>query len=190
MRLSHQPFPREFPELRGDGVWLRALEQADLPAWFARLADAEAARMAGDPVATSMRVVEEGLAHHRAAFRSRSGLRWAIVPDGLSTGVGSVGLVGLDAGDRSAEVGAAIGRDHWGRGLATRAGELVLGYAFASLALESVFAAVLPENARTLRVLEKLGFSEGGACPPERRVNDRVDSRFFRLDHSAFRARS
>ena len=180
--MRYTPFPAGFPELRGDGLLLRELGEADLPAWFARLADREAAALAGDPVANSMDTVVEGLAHHRAAFRSGTGLRWAIEPEGIGESVGSVGLVAFDAQTRSAEIGAAIGRAHWGRSIATRAGRLVAVYGFEELALETIEALVLPENTRTRRVLEKLGFVRSrDECPAERRIAERADTARFVL---------
>jgi ribosomal-protein-alanine N-acetyltransferase len=178
--MAYEPFPTTFPELVGDGLVLRELCEADLPAWFERLSDPHAAALAGDPVATSAEAVIQGLAHHRAAFRERTGLRWAIVPTALSASVGSVGLFRFDQGARTAEIGAAIGRAHWARGVATRAGRLVLEYGFSALGLEAIEAVVLPENAGTLRVLEKLGFAQQPrACPRERLVAGRPDSQLF-----------
>jgi RimJ/RimL family protein N-acetyltransferase len=182
-------FPSRFPVLHGEGLTLRELVEDDLPAWLARLSDAEAAALAGDPVATSMKNVVEGLDHHRDAFRERSGLRWAIVPDELSASVGSIGFVRLNQSNRMAEVGAAIGRAHWGRGIATRAARLVLDYGFSTLQLAAVEAVVLPENARTIRVLERLGFAHlSGPCPSDRVVNGRRDSLFYFLDRGSWRA--
>jgi RimJ/RimL family protein N-acetyltransferase len=109
-------------------------------------------------------------------------LRWAIVPRELGASAGTIGLFRFSQIGRRAEIGAAIGRAHWSRGLATRAGRIVLDYAFANLALEAVEAVVLPENTRTLRVLEKLGFARRfRPCPAERYVGGRPDSRLFVL---------
>ena len=179
--MSPLAFPRQFPELHAEGLHLRELREEDLPAWFARLSDPEAAALAGDPVATSMDDVVAGLAHHRRAFAEGTGLRWAIVPDEDGASVGSVGLVRIDCDRRTAEIGAAIGRDHWGRGIASRAGRTVLDYAFSTLGLEAIEAVALPENARTLRILERLRFAVAETCPPARRVGGRADSCFLRL---------
>ena len=46
--MSHDLIPDQFPVLRRADLMLRQLEEADLPAWFARLTDREAATMAGE----------------------------------------------------------------------------------------------------------------------------------------------
>ncbi len=181
----YAPFPEAFPELRGEGLLLRALSEVDLPRWVERLSDTAAASLAGDPIEDPDRVAAEGLAHHRAAFRTCTGLRWAIVPEGEPAAVGSIGFVGLDPVARAAEVGVAIGRRHWRRGLATRAGRLVLGYGFGPLALRRVEAVVLPENAGSLALLDHFGFAEA-PCPEDRAVNGRADSRLFTLGRDAW----
>ena len=41
--MAYEPFPETLPELVGDRLGLRELCEADLPAWFERLSDPEAA---------------------------------------------------------------------------------------------------------------------------------------------------
>lgn len=154
--------PDELPVLREEGPTLRALGEEDLPAWLARLSDPEAAALAGDPVATSMDVVVEGLAQHRSAFAEKEAVRWAIVPDLAGGSVGSIGLFAFDAERGSAEIGAAIGRPYWNRSLGTRAGRLVVGFGFSVLGLQRIEAVVLEVNRPVRRVLEKLGFHRSG----------------------------
>src|SRR5262247_2038921 len=131
--MSYDRIPDSFPILRGSGITLRELAEEDLPAWYGRLSDREAATLAGDTVATSMQPAIDGLAFHRTAFRDKEGLRWSIVPDALGVSVGTIGFAAFTHPPRSAAIGAAIGRAHWGLGLATRAGRLVLEYGFSDL---------------------------------------------------------
>ena len=180
--MANELIPNRFPELTGDRLTLREMTEADLPAWFARLSDAEAAGLAGDPVATSMNDVIEGLKHHHEAFRTKNGLRWAIAIDPGGSSVGSVGLENFSEDNRRASIGAAIGRDHWSLGIAARAGRLVLDYGFSMLRLHEVWAVVLPENARVIRVLEKLGFVPGGDCSSiDCTIGDRTDTLLYHL---------
>ena len=51
------------------------------------MSQAEAATMAGDPIAESMEFVLEAMDYHARAFRQKEGVRWSIVPAEL----GSVG---------------------------------------------------------------------------------------------------
>ena len=179
--MTNPLIPDAFPVLADGELTLRHMAEADLPAWFARLSDAEAATLAGDPVATSMSTVIEGLEYHHQAFTDKVGLRWAIALDPSGPGIGSIGFSSFNEDYSCAGIGAAIGRDHWGLGVATRAGRLVLDYGFSALKLKEVWAVVLPENSRVIRVLEKLGFALGdGARYIDRTIGDRTDTLVYR----------
>jgi len=183
--VPYDLIPDSLPTLSGGGLTLRELAEEDLPAWFGRLSDPEAATLAGDPVATSMQDVIDGLAFHQKAFRRKEGVRWAIVPDELGTSVGSIGFGELSQDTRSAALGAAIGRADWGRGIATAAGRLVLDYGFSELSLEQVDAVVLPENSRVIRVLRKLAFVLAGDLTATRPIGERTDTLVYRLTRAA-----
>ena len=76
--MRYDAVPDCHPILRGHGLTLRELAEEDLPAWFARLSDASAAALAGDPVATSIQDAIDGLRYHQKAFQNKEGMRWAI----------------------------------------------------------------------------------------------------------------
>ena len=94
-----------------------------------------------------------------------------IVPDEVRTSVGSIGFGKLDQANRSAEIGYAIGRAYWNRGIATRAGRLVVAYGLNILGLERIQALVLPDSTASIRVLEKLDFQREGILRAYRIVN-------------------
>ena len=184
----YSAIPDEFPRLESSELKLRELSEEDLPAWFARLRDAQAATLAGDPVAENMQTVRDALAHHQRAFRNKEGLRWSVVPQSVGSSVGTIGFTDFTDAARSAAIGGAIGRAFWGRGIATEAGRLALRYAFEALELKFVVASVLPENARVIRVLEKLGFNrEAGSAPEPTQIGDRADSLLFRIERPGWR---
>jgi RimJ/RimL family protein N-acetyltransferase len=85
---------------------------------------------------------------------------WAIeVPDVASF----IGFAGLDVARFSApftpcvEVGWRLAFEHWGRGYATEAARLALGYGFGTLALAEVVSFTCATNYRSRAVMERLG---------------------------------
>ena len=56
----------------------------------------------------------------------------------------------------------ALGRQHWGRGLATEAAQALVDYAFSKLGLKRIVAFVTAENGASARVAEKAGFMYQG----------------------------
>jgi len=79
--------------------------------------------------------------------------------------LGSVGLNRIDRVAGSANLGYWIGEAHRGRGLATRAAAWAADYGFRELGLERIEIRVLPHNAASLRVAEKLGAAREAVLP-------------------------
>lgn len=75
--------------------------------------------------------------------------------------VGSVG-VGLHDEGRRAELGFWIGRDHWGQGYATEAANQMMDFASGALKVPRFTGTLATDNAASLSVLAKLGFTETG----------------------------
>ena len=67
---------------------------------------------------------------------------------------------------RSANLGYWVARDHNGRGIATAAVGLAVGWAFEERGLHRLEAGTLLDNVGSQRVLEQNGFSEIGISPP------------------------
>jgi RimJ/RimL family protein N-acetyltransferase len=129
-----------------DDIQLRDVEPTDLPIFYEQQLDADATRMAAFP------------ARDRAVFDAH----WAINVLGNSAAVKQTILVnGQVAGnigswpqDGVRLVGYWLGKEHWGKGVATRA--LI---AFLHVVAERpLYAHVAKHNAGSIRVLEKCGF--------------------------------
>ena len=83
--------------------------------------------------------------------------------DDAAKPVGTIGLSAIDRHHRRAEYGIVIGESAaLGRGLAADASRLILNYAFDSLGLHRVFLHLFRDNARALRLYERLGFTAEG----------------------------
>jgi len=57
----------------------------------------------------------------------------------------------------TAEIGWRLALDRWGQGLATEGARAVVIYAFETLRLPSLVAFTVPQNDRSIHVMEKLG---------------------------------
>lgn len=77
--------------------------------------------------------------------------------------VGSVGYVpGRDIERYSAEIGYWLGEAYWGRGIASEALRLVTAHAFGEMRYLRLFALPFADNAASIRVLEKAGYTSEG----------------------------
>lgn len=127
------------------GVELRVVDRDDLETLYEHQLDPEAATMAGFP----SRDHDAFMSHWAGIMADPNLLAYAIVADGELTGSLAVFP---DVGKRA--VGYWIGREFWGRGIATDALRLFL----AAFAERPLYAWVIATNTASIRVLEKCGF--------------------------------
>jgi ribosomal-protein-alanine N-acetyltransferase len=85
-----------------------------------------------------------------------------VVVDERDEPLGITGLSEFSMRDRRAVVGTWLGRPHWGSGANAESKALVLALGFRTLGLQRISAYAHPENARSLRALERLGFANEG----------------------------
>ena len=128
---------------------LREVVEADLPVFYEHQRDREAAAMAAFPP----RERDAFMAHWAKTLANDSALTWTVVSDGAVAG-----NIGCWEDDGRRLVGYWIGREFWGRGLATQALAELLDVVDA----RPLHAYVAKSNVASIRVLEKCGFVKVG----------------------------
>jgi [ribosomal protein S5]-alanine N-acetyltransferase len=94
----------------------------------------------------------------------------AVVAGGMRL-AGRVSVTNIVRGAaQSAYLGYLVDASLWGQGIATQAVKLTLRDAFGSLALHRVEASIMPRNTRSLRVIEKCGFTRIGLSARHLRI--------------------
>ena len=87
---------------------------------------------------------------------------WAVTERATGEVVGVAGLVLEDFEGPDVEVVYELQRDAWGRGIATEVARACLDVAFGQLELRRVVALAYPENAPSVRVMQKIGMAPDG----------------------------
>ncbi len=152
------------------GIWLRAVTAEDIQVFFAFQADPIASRMAEFP----MREWDEHSAVWKRALADPTVVAFTIM---LGDSVAGSVVSYMHGGDRL--VGYWLGREFWGRGVATRA---LLGF-FPLVPKGTLRARVAKSNVASRRVLEKCGFRlVGETWSRPREGFPEVDEWIFRLD--------
>jgi len=131
-------------------ICLREIFDSDLPVFYEQQRDPAAADLAG----FSPRELEPFMAHWAKIRRDESNQLRTIVCAGQVAG-NIVSFV--MAGER--EVGYWLGREFWGRGIATRALELFV----AEVKIRPLSGYALKDNLASQRVLQKCGFQPNGS---------------------------
>lgn len=95
------------------------------------------------------------------------------------------GLVGItpQSGwrDHLGEIGYWVGKEYWGKGIATSALQQMTDFGFSSLQLKKLYASVLAPNVASMRVLAKCAYELEGVLKSEVQKN----GRYFDMHHFA-----
>lgn len=143
--------------VRGPTLRLRYFVPDDAPALFELASDPEVTQwFSWGPYERESEPREfiERLASQREAGDR---LEFAIVRDD-DRPIGLTGFSDFVRRDRRATVGTWLGRDHWGSGANRESKALILSLGFRHLGLNRVTALAHPDNRRSLRALERIGF--------------------------------
>jgi RimJ/RimL family protein N-acetyltransferase len=143
-------------------VWLRPLEERDLPAYVAGINDTEVGGMAGYQVPLSLDQAREWFRHVTETTSRRGGFFFAICQLGDDRFIGTTWLKDLNLMHGNAELAIFMDREHIGGGWGTDAQRTLLAFAFRNLGLVRVSLTAFVGNARAIRSYEKLGFRHEG----------------------------
>ncbi len=142
--------------LETDRLILRPLDKKDVDAIYSMRSDADIMRFIREPQNRRestdwVELVSSRWADERIGF-------CAMLEKPSGVFVGWCGIWRLkETGEL--EIGYAVAKEFWGKGLAAEAALAFLGYAFDNLDTEKIVAVARPENAASRRVMEKLGMS-------------------------------
>jgi RimJ/RimL family protein N-acetyltransferase len=163
--------PEADPGRGHDAVELRDVVEADLPALFEHQLDPEANRMAAFPP----RDERAFMAHWARILADPSLMAKAVLVGGRVAG----NVVSFEREGRRM-VGYWLGREFWGRGVATRALALFLQ----QVPDRPLEARVAKHNAASLRVLRKCGFTITGedVIPVEEEIGEEIEEFVLTLE--------
>jgi RimJ/RimL family protein N-acetyltransferase len=123
--------------------------------------DPQVVRYTSDSRLTRLEAAELVASLHQQ-FADRKIGRFLVVERTTATKIGWCGLKWLHD-SRLIELGYRFSREQWGKGYATEAAAASIEYGFEALGFERIIARVAPDNAASMRVLQKLGMQRCGS---------------------------
>ena len=142
--------------LRTARLLLRPLELADLDAMRLVFLDERVSRFVGDGRVWDQTAAASWLSRAQAHLDGQGFGSLAVVEVATGRTIGEAGLILLEGGPQ-VELTYTLAHDAWGAGFATEAARAVVAWGFGSVGLQRIVAVVHPQNAASLRVVEKLG---------------------------------
>lgn len=146
------------PTIRTARLCLRPWTIEDAPDLFRILQGKDVLKYFPNPVPPLIERVEKYITRQLANWQERGCGHWAVTAPESERLLGWVGLEYLSELDDT-EVAYLLVKDAWGQGLATEAARAAVKFGFESAGLDRIIGLVHPENAGSIRVLEKCGLA-------------------------------
>jgi RimJ/RimL family protein N-acetyltransferase len=161
---------------------LRPLQSGDEGDLFAVYADPAVMRYWSTPPWTDIEQARAMVATDATAMPSGEHLRLGLVEPASGHLLGSCTLFNFSRSNRRAEIGYALARSAWGRGLMHEALSALVAHGFGPLGLHRIEADIDPRNLASARSLERLGFRLEGVLRERWIVNGEVsDTGYYGL---------
>jgi ribosomal-protein-alanine N-acetyltransferase len=149
-----------FPTLTTERLLLRQIDHTDAADVLVSFGDFEVQKYNG-PV-LDLNGVHEMIADARRSYAEGQSVSWGITRRGEDTVMGGIGLWDWNKYHRRAMLGYDLARAYWGNGFATEGITAVLHFAFTHMNLNRVDATTIADNHRSVRLLQRLGFTREG----------------------------
>lgn len=154
--------PERPPIIRGELVYLRATERADVATFVRWFNDADVLRNLAmfSPMSDA---AETAWFDRMLAAQGTTDYHFVICLLADDRPIGTIGLHDISWKDGTADFGIAIGeKEEWNKGFGTDALRAICDFGFGSLRLERIGLSVYAGNDRARRAYEKAGFVHEG----------------------------
>ncbi len=161
--MNIQVFFGNFPEIDLGNLVLRRIEISDTQRYFDYMSDD---RMAGfltkENRPRDFEQAEQELKYWQSLFDSKRSIYWCIALKENNMMVGTAGLNGISIGHDRAEISYDLDPEYWGNGLMLKSIKGIVQYSDVILGLKRIQAIVIIDNERSIKLLERCGFSKEG----------------------------
>ena len=169
-------FRRELLALKGDRITLRMPVSSDYREWAKRRHESRAFLEPWEPSWAADELEKSAWRHRlrrdREDFARGAAIAFFIFETKSGKLLGGVTLGNIRRGvARSGHIGYWIGEKYAGNGFMVDALDLLIRHAFDTMRLHRIEAACIPDNKRSIRVLEKVGFTREGLLRSYLKIN-------------------
>lgn len=158
---SIKDFYRDLPRLETARLILRKATKNDVSEIFVYASDVEVTRYLRWGTHQTPSETENYVNEVLAQYRTGRDGAWFIEYRQNSNIIGSIHLMEINIQHRKAEVGFALSKNYWNKGIATEALRKVLEYSF-GIGLNRIEGLCINDNRAAARVMEKAGMKKEG----------------------------
>ena len=149
-----------FPLLKTDRLILDSYQNQYVKDLFELNSDPEIMRFLDKPPAKDKIEILAKIKSVHQDFQQQKGINWTIRLKQSSEVIGYFGIWRIDHTNHRGEIGYALKKEFWKKGILNETARAVFDFAFLKLKLHSVMANINPENKASEKALTKLGFQK------------------------------
>lgn len=173
---------KSFPELESQRLLYRKILLIDAKDLFLIRSNDDVMRFMDVTRIESIDDAENLIGSVNEAYKKQTGINWAIVEKKSNTFIGYFGFFRIIPEHCRAEIGYALSPEYWGKGYMHETLNKMLRFGFKTMKLHSIEANVNPENAKSKKTLEKIGFKQEAYFRENYLFNNRfLDSLIYSL---------
>jgi ribosomal-protein-alanine N-acetyltransferase len=183
-------FFSKFPTIDLGSIRLRDLMLSDKEEYYAMMSDPEVVKYLSDEdIPTSVESAEQEIKFWGGLFYRKQSVFWAVADTTNNKFIGTVGYNSWNIHNRRAEISYDLMRDHWRKGIMTKALNNALVFGFKNMDLMRIEARTMLENIPSQKILEKVGFKKEGILRSYRIIRgEPTDVLIYSLVRSDFAA--
>ena len=173
---------KNLPEIETKRLKLRQFNHDDVNDVFEYASETEIAKYVVWYPHTSKFESLEFLNNVVEAYLKNKPAPWAIELNENSKVIGSIGFNNFYKEDSKAEIGFALSKEYWGKGITLEALTAIIYYGFHTLKLNRIEAHCMIENKASARVMEKAGMKYEGTFREFTKIKGRfITAKFFAI---------
>ena len=154
--------PAYFPTLQTDRLILRQLTMEDVDFVFQHFHDPQVAQYLMDEPPVADHAQAQAIIDFYLEPEGKTHNRWGIVRRADNRLIGTCGYHKWEKAYFRAEIGYDLSPDCWGHGYMSEALRAVIRHGFERMELNRIDALVYIHNARSIQLLQRLGFKQEG----------------------------
>jgi [ribosomal protein S5]-alanine N-acetyltransferase len=145
--------------------------------------------LSDEDIPTSVESAEQEIKFWGGLFYRKQSVFWAVADTASNKFIGTVGYNSWNIHNRRAEISYDLMRDHWRKGIMTKALNNALVFGFKNMDLMRIEARTMLENIPSQKILEKVGFKKEGILRNYRIIRgEPIDVLIYSLVRSDFAA--
>lgn len=147
-----------FPVITTERLVLRQFTLADIPGILRLRSEDKVSKYITRPNLNNEEDTTAYINKMNTGIANNESVIWGITMKGVDKVMGSICLWHILKEDYRAEVGYEMHPDYWGKGIMQEASAAIINYGFSTMGLHSIEAIVNPDNAASIKLLERNRF--------------------------------